>query len=252
MEKIRKPFQGVFNIVRFNWHFYVLSFLFIIVLLLTANYTSAPLATAFYAVSSIVLLVNLISLIVSCYVYDFSGLYALNWIKGEDYSCCIVNIHAGFDETSVILRNRFINSSMEVLDFYDPAKHTEVSIKRARKAYPSFPGTKEVTTMELPLADNSADKIFVILSAHEIRNEVERITFFKELKRMVKPDGEIFIVEHLRDAANFLAYSVGAFHFHSRAAWFRTFHKAQLKVAQEIKLTPFISTFILTKNGHSS
>lgn len=252
MEKIRKPFQGVFNIVRFNWHFYVLSFGFIIVLLLTANYASAGLATAFYAVSLLVLLVNLVSLIVSCYVYDFSGLYAFNWIKGPDCNGCIVNIHAGFDETSVILGNRFIKSSMEVLDFYDPAKHTEVSIKRARKAYPAFPGTKQVATMQLPLAHNSADKIFLILAAHEIRNEAERIIFFKELKRMLKPDGEIFIVEHLRDAANFFAYSVGAFHFHSRATWCHTFQNAQLHVAREIKLTPFISTFILTKNGHSS
>ena len=33
MENLRKPFQGILNIVRFNWHFYVLAAFFIGVLL---------------------------------------------------------------------------------------------------------------------------------------------------------------------------------------------------------------------------
>lgn len=252
MEKVRKPFQGVLNIIRFNWHFYAASVAVGGVLVLASCYVTGGFATALLAGGLLVFLVNLVSLIVSCYVYDFSGLYSLNWVKEEDGGECIVNIHAGFDETSAILKSRFLKSSMEVLDFYDPAKHTEVSIKRARKVYPAFPGTKVVATIQLPLADNSADRIFLILAAHEIRDEAERITFFKELKRVLKPTGEIFIVEHLKDTANFLAYSIGAFHFHSRAAWYNTFQAAQLTRKQEIKLTPFISTFILTKNGSPS
>lgn len=250
MEKVRKPFQGVLNIVRFNWHFYVLSIGFVLLLVLLAAWLPV-IATFCYIVGVLALLVNVVSLLVSCYVYDVSGLYRFNWIHPTGNENCIVNIHAGFDETSQLLSSRFNGPLLEVLDFYDPAKHTEISIRRARKAYPAYPGTREVTTAQLPLADNSADKIFLILAAHEIRNEAERIAFFQELRRILKPAGELFITEHLRDTANFLAYSIGAFHFHSRATWLRTFNGAQLVIEQERKLTPFISTFILKKTWTS-
>ena len=103
----------------------------------------------------------------------------------------------------------------------------------------------------LPLADNSTDKIFIIFSAHEIRNDEERSLFFKELRRAIKPDGQIYLMEHLRDTVNFLAYNIGFLHFYQKNTWLKTFEDAKLIIKQEIKITPFISTFILTKNGNT-
>jgi len=251
---MRGPFQGVWNIIRFNWHFYVLSIGLILIVLLSRSYFPPVFLNA--ANVFIVLLTGLIliSLSVSAYVYDFSNLYSLNWlnnvnnIKQEK----IVNIHAGFDETSNLLKNKFVNAEISVLDFYDPSRHTEASIKRARKAYPPFPGTRQVRTNGLPLGDSSADLIFAILSIHEIRNENERRTLFIELRRILTPSGQIFVTEHLRDAANCLAYNVGAFHFYSKSTWLKTFKSSGLQVSDEIKITPFISTFILIKNGTST
>src|SRR5439155_13733602 len=117
---------------------------------------------------------------------------------------------------------------MIVFDFYDPAKHTEASIRRARKAFPPFPGTLSISTGHIPLENCSAGKIFAILSAHEIRNAEERNAFFCELNRMLSASGRIVVVEHLRDSANYLAYNIGAFHFHSRSAWQSTFQAARL------------------------
>lgn len=251
---MRKPFQGVWNIIRFNWQFYILAIVSIIVLLLLRNNFNAALRAASDILVVLILGSTLISLVVSCYIYDFSNLYTLSWldtlpIKGNHK---IVNINAGFDETSNLLKSKFANSELLVFDFYDPAKHTEVSIKRARKAYPPFPNTQQVKPADLPLQDNSADKIFAILSAHEIRNEEERKSFFKELRRVLSPTGQIIVTEHLRDAANFLAYNIGAFHFHSKASWLKAFQSSGLRVAEEIKITPFITTFILDKNGVTS
>ena len=45
----------------------------------------------------------------------------------------ITNINAGFDETSYILDDKFPNATIKAFDFYDAEKHTEASIKRARK-----------------------------------------------------------------------------------------------------------------------
>ena len=66
------------------------------------------------------------------------------------------------------------------------------------------------------------------------------------------PKGQVIVTEHLRDTANFIAYNIGFLHFHSKETWLQTFRNAGFKVFQEIKITPFISTFILTKNGIAS
>jgi ubiquinone/menaquinone biosynthesis C-methylase UbiE len=178
-----------------------------------------------------------------------SGFYKLEWIKNNDDNISIININAGFDETSELLKMKFVNSNFTALDFYNPNKHTEVSIKRARKQYPPYPNTKEIETSKIDLESNSIDKVFVILSAHEIRNKTERIIFFSELNRILKPKGQIIVIEHLRDISNFIAYNIGSFHFHSKSSWLNTFNKSKLRVISEIKNTPFISTFTLEKNG---
>lgn len=252
MGKIRKPFQGVFNIIGFNWHFYVISLAFLLLLVIFYSYLSEPFRMFSAALFCGIILTNLITLVVSFYVYDLSDLYKFGWLSELPKNTAIVNINAGFDETSELLKDKFKNSQLVVFDFYDQTKHTEVSIKRARKAYPPYPNTQQVTTDHLPLTDDFADKVFAILSAHEIRNAEERKLFFTEMKRVLRSDGQIIVTEHLRDLANFLAYNIGCFHFHSKNAWLKTFDSSGLKVKKEFKITPFITTFILEKNGNSS
>jgi len=254
MGKMRKPLQGVWNIIRFNWHFYLLAFGLVLLMLLFRKNLDEILLLSVDILLFLIVGSTLISLLVSCYIYDFSDLYKLSWLddllnKDEGK---IININAGFDETSNLLTRKYEFSELLVFDFYDPSKHTEISIKRARKAYPPFPNTQPLNTNQFPLQNNSVDKIFAILSAHEIRNEEERITFFKELHRVLTAKGQIIVTEHLRDTANFLAYNVGFFHFHSKPTWLRTFEASGLGVASEIKITPFITTFILDKNGTTS
>jgi ubiquinone/menaquinone biosynthesis C-methylase UbiE len=252
MEKIRKPFQGVSNIVRFNWHFYVLSLAAILFILWANKYLESY---RFYTNILLFFIITptLISLLVSYYVYDFSGLYKLLWLDkmGIISNKKMLNINAGFDETSVLLKEKYPNSVLIVFDFYDPEKHTEVSIKRARNAYPPFPNTVSINTSKLPLPDEHIDIIFVTFAAHEIRNDNERVIFFKELHRILTKNGKIVVTEHLRDFPNFLAYNIGFFHFMPKKSWYKTFENADLKIDKEEKITPFISTFLLKKNGNT-
>ena len=178
----------------------------------------------------------------------------MKWLQQINFNSTktIANINAGFDETSAILQSKFQNSGLHVLDFYDPEKHTEVSIKRARNLYPSYPGTISIDTKNLNFNDAEMDVVFLIFAAHEIRNQDERIAFFKELNRVLKADGKIILVEHLRDFANFLAFNIGFFHFFSKTNWTNTIQNSNLKIESETKLTPFTSLFILSKNGITS
>ncbi len=247
MDTLRKPFQGVWNIIRFNWHFYVLSTgLAMALLYLRSIQTVIPQEYMVFA-AFVIVSITLISLLASLYVYDLSGLYSLKWMDrlalGKMNS--MVNVNAGFDETSELLARRYQGVKLSVLDFYNSKKHTEISIKRARKAYPPYPNTLSITTDQIPLEDNSVDIVFAILSAHEIRNNNERMAFFKELKRTLKANGKIVVTEHLRDMPNFLAYTIGFFHFHSKSTWLQTFRNADLTISKEIKITPFLTTFVL-------
>ncbi|MEH0153107.1 class I SAM-dependent methyltransferase [Limibacter armeniacum] len=251
MEQVRKPFQGTWNIIRFNWHFYVIAIIILIGLQILKSQSEIVAPHYLQTISLLVISSIVISLFVSSYIYDFSDLYKLNWLNtlDQDKSLNIINIHAGFDETSLLLKQKFQQANLTVFDFYDPLKHTEISIKRARKVYSPYEGTQTVMTTDLPLAEKSIDQVFTLLSAHEIRNKKERVRFFRELYRALKPDGKITVTEHLQDTANFLAYNIGFLHFHSRKTWLDTFRAAGLEVVEEFKITPFITTFILQKYG---
>jgi len=243
MESIRKPFQGIINIILFNWHFYAIA--------ITAIIISITLKCSI--ITLLLILGVLPSLIVSYYVYDYSNLYTLKWLdtlnikEGE-----LLNIHAGFDETSLLIQNKYTKSKLTTLDFYDENSHTEISIKRARKRYKTDSKTIKICTNKIPFKKESIATIFLIFSAHEIRNQKERNIFFKELHRVLKPNGNIIITEHLRDASNFTAYNIGFLHFLSKNTWLNTFKNADLIIEQQIKITPFITTYKLSKHGSTS
>jgi len=193
-----------------------------------------------------------ISLMVSFYVYDLSALYQFQYLEEINIGPKIINIHAGFDETSAIIQDKFPDAELSVLDFYDPLQHTEISIKRARKAYPPYPSTLKTSTTKLPFERHSTDTIFLVFAAHEIREDAERILFFSELCRIIKPGGKIIVTEHLRDLPNFLAYNIGFFHFLSEQTWNNTFKKSGLTMFKETKNNVFIRTFILTTHDITS
>lgn len=246
---MRKPYQGVWNIIRFNRHFYIFYVIVIVLLFFTIRSLWGGSLAAWVCV-----LISLpvgISLFISHWIYDRSNLYQLPWLDtlGIKPGDTLVNINAGFDETSNIIKNKYSGIHLEVFDFYNESRHTEPSISRARKAYPPYPGTRIISTSKIPLGDHVADFVFLILSAHEIRKEHERLEFFKEVHRVIKPEGSIVVVEHLRDSANFLAYTIGTFHFFSKNNWMLVFKKAGFKIENVMKTTAFISTFILKNNG---
>lgn len=249
----RRPGQGIRQIVRFNPEFYLLAGAVILISSATAYLTEGMWQTAGVFVCMVTLLPTLTSLVVSWWIYDLSDLYAFREIADNRAGDLrIVNIHAGFDETSEILRRKFPAARFTVFDFYDPAVHTEPSVRRARAVYPPYSGTRIVKTAEIPLPTATVDKIFLIFAAHEIRDKGERVAFFRETARILRPDGEVYVIEHLRDVPNFLAYSAGFLHFIGRREWMRTFAAAQLKVLRETKKTPFVTIFNLNKNGSSS
>lgn len=246
MEIERRPFQGVLNIIDFNRHFYYYGLAALFILLAIVYFINLPTIISILLVSGFAYGL-LMPLIVSAYVYDFSNYYDLKWLdkyivdKSQDYE--LVNINAGFDETSFIIKNQLTNSNLQVYDFYNEELHTEPAIVRARKVSLVYPNTTQIESNAIPQADQSVDYIFLLSSAHEIRDFSEKVAFLKECLRISKPNGKIIMVEHLRDLPNFLAFTIGFNHFFSKHVWKKAFTEAGFTSINEEKFTPFMSVF---------
>ncbi|MES2429812.1 MAG: methyltransferase domain-containing protein [Bacteroidota bacterium] len=246
MEIKRTKFQGVLNILSFNRHFYVIGLGVVALLFVSRFFITWP-PILFLLVIIAFLYGLLMPLIISAFVYDFSGYYDFNWlndqVKDDKGVNMIANINAGFDETSFIIENKFPNADIKVFDFYNAKQHTEPAIKRARKVSLVFPKTQQIATDLIPLEDNSIDIVFLLSAAHEIREYKEKIQFLKECKRICKVEGKVIMVEHLCDFPNFLAFTVGFTHFFSRFTWKNAFQQAGFSSFRETKFTPFMSIF---------
>lgn len=246
MEIARRKFQGVLNILSFNRHFYVIGL--IVLALIIIGLTLLNLSEIWIWIITVAFLYGLlVPLIVSAYVYDFSGYYDFNWLKdlslNDNRPKHIVNINAGFDETSFILKSKFPESDLKVFDFYNSESHTEPAIVRARKVSHIYPNTKQIQTDKIPLEDKTVDVVFLLSAVHEIRSHSEKVTFLKECHRICKNDGKVVTVEHLRDVPNFFAFSVGFTHFFSKNTWSKAFKTAGFNSFEESKFTPFLSIF---------
>lgn len=242
----RRKFQGVLNILSFNRHYYVFGFTVLAALFISRLFIGWPDIVFWFLVLAFVYGL-VMPLIVSAYVYDFSGYYNLNWlgqlINANQNPQSIVNINAGFDETSFLIKNRFPHADLKVFDFYNPERHTEQAIKRARKVSLVYPNTQQISSHFIPVKDNSVDVVFLLSAAHEIRSNEEKTLFLKECHRICKSNGRVIMVEHLKDFSNFLAFSVGFTHFFSRSTWKKAFGLAGFSSFHENKFTPFMSVF---------
>jgi SAM-dependent methyltransferase len=249
MEQRRKKFQGVLNILSFNRHFYVIGLGALAMLFATQWLVEWP-HFLFWGIVSAFVYGLVMPLIVSAYVYDLSGYYQFRWLNnligGQERINLIVNINAGFDETSFIIKEKFPRCDLEVFDFYNAERHTEPAIKRARKVSLRYPNTRKIASNSIPVEDSTADIVFLLSAVHEIRSQTEKVVFLKECHRLCKQDGKVIMVEHLRDFPNFLAFSVGFTHFFSRSAWKRAFQDAGFSTFRETKFTPFMSVFDCT------
>lgn len=247
----RGAWQGMLQILVFNWRLYVAGAVTLASVGVALTYARLnPLwkalgiggvaAAAFWM---------LFSLIAAHWVYDRSRIYKWKWIAPllAQSPRRWANIHAGLDESTPALMKLFPNSDGTVLDIFDPTEMTEVSIAEARLRTENALRPVHADFRALPCDAGSTDAIFLIFAAHEIRRAESRAQFFKELARILKPTGRIVLVEHLRDWRNFVAFGPGFLHFLSRKTWLQAAGEANLSLAKEFSITPFVRVFVFER-----
>jgi SAM-dependent methyltransferase len=246
-------FQGVSQILVFNWPFYAGALVLDLaaLILLARVPLSSFVAGAIMLGAALVTYFIVASLAISHYVYDRSPLYRWQWLASilPQPPEFFANIHAGLDQTSETLRQMFPGARLRILDIHCEAQMSEPSIERARLRAPAGQRSETADFAALPLSDAECDTIFVIFAAHELRSHEARLALFRELHRSLQPDGCVVLVEHLRDWRNFLAYGPGTFHFFSRREWLAVATQAGLRVRAHRSVTPFVGCFDLVKSS---
>ena len=163
MEIKRKNFQGVLNILSFNRHFYWFGFITLALIMYSKFIIDWPNNLYWIVILAFVYGLTM-PLIVSAYVYDFSGFYNFDWLRKmnivDTKGNLNLNINAGFDETSYILNSILPHSNLQVFDFYDAKRHTEPAIIRARNVSFVYPNTQQINSNSFPINDSSVDNIF--------------------------------------------------------------------------------------------
>jgi SAM-dependent methyltransferase len=245
----RKPYQGLVQILQFNWRSYFGAAMGIGVALLAlpSLHPIWRVALLLAAVPATFWLAS--SLIVSHYIYDRFPLYDLNWISRilPRAPRTWINIHCGFDETSGLLAAIFPEAISQVVDIYDPQVMTEASIRVARRfkhcAIPSVAARYDA----LAFNTGSFDAAFSIFAAHELRRHDQRVKLFREIERILVPGGDLILMEHSRDLWNFAAFGPGFLHFFSQRAWRKAAFEAGLTMRSEFSMTPFVHVYNLRK-----
>lgn len=234
--------EGLFQILRFNYPMFASAILAAVFGAAILCLVSLPplLRGSIAALAVAALAWTLSALAVSWYVYDHAPTFRFRWLAPRIGPLRTwANIHAGFDQTTPMLRTAFPSTAGTPIDLYHPAVMTEPSIHRARAAYPPSPGNLSGSYDRLPLKDGSMDVVFMLFAAHELRTPAQRSALFTEAARTLAPGGTLVLLEHPRGLATFLAFGPGAFHFHSRRQWRRAGTGARLTLAQTGPLTPF-------------
>ena len=249
---MKRHFQGMIQIVRFNPWFYLAGAVTLMVgtvlLLMMWALISTPLHWAGVAGLCLATWWLAASLVVSYLVYDRS-----DWSRGEWFAEVaggspfrrVLNVHCGFDETTSRLRNWLPNVEVVALDLFDPVRLTETSIHRARALLPPEPGTLTGSPEQWPVPAASFDVICFLLSAHEYRRASERADLFRRASESLRPGGIVILAEHGRDVANFAAFGPGFLHFHSPAAWSHAWSEAGLTMLKQRRVTSWLRVWSL-------
>jgi SAM-dependent methyltransferase len=246
---IRRPGQGVLQILQFNWRSYLTTSVAVVVALLAAPFLPRLVCVGLLAGVAPALFWMTSSLFVSYYVYDRFPLYDLNWLTRalSRTPRRWLNIHCGLDETSNLLAAIFPGAAFDVVDIFDPSVMTEPSITQARRVEHGAIAALPARFNDLPFGSGTFDAAFCIFAAHELRRECQRATLFLEIARVLMPGGELVLMEHSRDWWNLLAFGPGFLHFFSQHAWRKTASEAGFTVQAELSMTPFVHAYIMRR-----
>jgi hypothetical protein len=179
------------------------------------------------------------SLVATWWAYDHSELYRWTWLERAlpDPPRDWLVVHAGLDEASPALRERWPQARGATLDVHAGRLPMTASLARARRV--TRAGHRPDGAAEIGEA-GQLDAVVAFLSAHELRRRADRDQLIRELTGPLRPGGRLVIVEHVRDVRNAIAYGPAVTHFLPSGEWRRAIRQGGLEIVHDERLTPFL------------
>lgn len=247
---LRMSFTHALRLARFNWPLYAVCVVAAVGGTGTAAIPALPplfrilaalgaLIAAWYAIASFAAF---------HWMFDRSPFLSAAWLVkcvGHAPQTC-VQVSVCAEQTVLPIQSVFPDSKIETFDLFDESITTEPAIARARQH--GLITAAKAAPDAIPVDNDSIDLVVVTLAAHEVRHPQRREALFREVARIVAPDGRVVVVEHPRNLSAVLAFGPGLFHFYPHREWVRLARAAKLSIAAEFDITPFVHVFVL-KNG---
>ncbi|MCB0639032.1 MAG: methyltransferase domain-containing protein [Lewinella sp.] len=215
-----------------------------------AWWAPAPfLTTLLLILAGLVFLSIFLAIGAAFWLYDHANLYEaaiLPSVIMEGVSDAIL-LHASFDPLSRNLEAAWPGMKLRVFDLYGNRHEHDPGIKVSKRIFLPHPAEIQVNPTQLPLPDSSQDVLIGVTALHEIQPREDRVLFFKEAKRVLRPGGRLVMIEQMRNGVNFLCFNIGAFHFLRRKDWEETIAAGGLTIIDTEKITPFAERLILGK-----
>jgi hypothetical protein len=230
---------GTIKVIRFNWPKYLCA-LAILVAAAIASTASAPrpVSGMLWVAGVPGLLWAVTSLVATWWVYDHRQVYE-RLTEGLAEIGEWAAVHAGFDDSADALRASIGRPPAAVAEIALAPGH---SLRRARRLSQHPPACAPVDGVAL--AAGSLDSIFLTFAAHEVRDLAGQRALFSDLRKALRPSGQLVITEHLRDVANFAVYGPGAIHFQPLATWQARAAEAELSIDGHATITPFVHRIV--------
>lgn len=239
-------FAGGLRVARYSWPLYAGAAAAIVVGALIASSARAPAAVRVLAVAgvTVALWFACASLFAFHWIFDRSPLTRWDWIRELGPAPARwVHLNAGLNETHAPIARLFPGSEGRDVDIFDPESMTAPTLARARArggrdGAGARPGA-------LPVDSGWADAVYVVLAAHEVRDPAAREELFRELRRILAPNGRLVLIEHPRNLAGALAFGPGVLHFLPMPVWSRLAAGNGLRLLQERAMSPFVCVRVL-------
>ena len=260
MMRSSQRFQGTLNYIYAHWPEYA----FI--------YGSLVLAMIFMGISAQKGWLNYIpfifTLILSLLYFLIASLWAAHWqfdrsglrphrvlydmagLKPTDH---FVYIDVGLRRRPLALAHQLTTGHLTIIDIYNPQWTPSRSLVRWRSRMRPPATDPRLTWLVgnfdlLPLPDSSTPVVILCQIASELWQDGDRVTLLQEIKRILTPDGRLYMAEKVRSQTTWFITGPAIFAIPTVAYWQQLLRESGFQVRQEKSLgSGFIHCFTNAK-----
>ncbi|HET6444759.1 MAG TPA: class I SAM-dependent methyltransferase [candidate division Zixibacteria bacterium] len=173
-------------------------------------------------------------------IFDGSEIIDAIFQIGElQASQTMVYIDLGLRSNGIAFSRRLSTGRIIILDVYNPQLAPARWLARANQRVKrpiEDPRTiwKSGDIDLLPLSDQSAPAVILIMTASEFLQEGDRMQLLEEIHRIMTLEGYLLMVERVRTPTNWLTMGPGALRLTSPAYWHSILNRVGFRITQEV------------------